>query len=171
MNKVTKELKNKRIKKLLKTLSISVFFSFSVFQFFSLYASPIAFAADASSAAASGGDLDAWLSTFYIWAIGLGGALAVFMIAFAAIDYTASGGDVEKMNGAKEKIVGAVVGLLLLVLTYLIVDALHTEAPGGGGTTTQSQIDTKTGTESGVVAPDKSGKEVKTAPDTPAFEA
>lgn len=74
------------------------------------------------------GDLANYLGSFYSWAVALGGGLAIFSIAFAAIDYAGSGGDVEKINGAKEKIVGAVVGLLLLVLTYLILQALHTQA-------------------------------------------
>lgn len=122
----------------------------------------------ASTAAGSGGDLNAWLGTFYIWAIGIGGALAILMIAMAAIDYASSGGDVEKMNGAKEKIVGAVIGLLLLILTYLIVNALHTEAPDTGSTKTTTPAINPSGTESGVLKPSPENPQGESLPDTPA---
>lgn len=70
--------------------------------------------------------LETYLGEFYTWSIGLGGALAIYTILSAGIDYAASSGDVEKINQAKEKIIGAIAGLLLLVLTFLILQTLHT---------------------------------------------
>lgn len=54
-------------------------------------------------------------------AINLGGALAVIMILFGAFKYVTSAGDDSKAKEGKDVIVGAVVGLALLLLIKLIV--------------------------------------------------
>lgn len=71
--------------------------------------------------------LDTYLPLFYTWSISLGGALAVLMIIIGGYEYATSGGDVEKCNQAKEKIIGSILGLMLLVTAYLIVQALHSK--------------------------------------------
>lgn len=74
-------------------------------------------------------ELETYLGSIYTWSIGIGGALAIFMIATAGIEYASSMGDVEKINKAKERILGSILGLLLLVLTFVIVQSLQSGTP------------------------------------------
>ncbi|MCL5795480.1 MAG: pilin [Patescibacteria group bacterium] len=69
-------------------------------------------------------NLDTWMSNFYVWSVAVGGALAVLVIVWAGYEYATSAGEVEKINKAKEKIIGAVLGLILLVLVALILQAV-----------------------------------------------
>lgn len=83
-----------------------------------------------SKAFAGGGEpffsnsFELYLPGFYMWSLGIGAALAVAVIMWGGFDYATSGGDVEKINQAKEKITGAILGLLILILAALILRAL-----------------------------------------------
>lgn len=105
-----------------------------------------------SLAMAATDNFNDYLGEIYTWSITIGGALAVFTIIWAGFDYAISQGDVEKINTAKEKLAGAFLGLLLLVLTYLIVATLHTGITTTSTTTSKPAINSS-GTEGGVVAP------------------
>jgi len=50
------------------------------------------------------------------------GAIAVIMIIFGAIRYTTSGGDSSHVKAAKDTILYAVVGLVVAILAYAIVN-------------------------------------------------
>lgn len=58
------------------------------------------------------------------WAYGIGTLLAVFMILFGAFSYITSGGNQQGLQNAKDMIVGALIGLALLLLLYLLLPAL-----------------------------------------------
>lgn len=68
--------------------------------------------------------LNAYLNDLYTWIISLGAALTVLIIILGGYEYATSAGDVEKVNHAKEKIIGAIVGLILLLLAALILSSL-----------------------------------------------
>ena len=65
-----------------------------------------------------------YLPMFYLWALVVGGALSIAVLIWAGFDYATSAGDTERTNQAKDKIVGAVLGLLVLILASLILRAL-----------------------------------------------
>lgn len=56
------------------------------------------------------------LNTTYTWA----GIICVLVIVIAGIMYVLSAGDASKIKKAKEAIVGAVVGLAVVLLAYTI---------------------------------------------------
>lgn len=49
------------------------------------------------------------------------GSIAVFILVFAGVRYTISAGDEDMMNGAKEMIKMAFLGLLVIIFAYAIV--------------------------------------------------
>ena len=47
--------------------------------------------------------------------------LALFFLIFAGIQWMTSGGDKQKISAAREKIIFAIVGLLVVLLAYLVI--------------------------------------------------
>ncbi len=99
----------------------------------------------AASAAASPG---AFIANFYIFSLIIGGILAFGVIVFGGVKYMASAGNPSAQGDAKEWIEAALLGLLLLVGVYFILDvinpqilnlnlptltAVNISAPSGGG--------------------------------------
>jgi hypothetical protein len=58
-----------------------------------------------------------------------GGLAVLVFIVWAAFDWITSGGDKEKVAGARKKITNAIIGLVLLALAYFIATLLS-EAVG-----------------------------------------
>lgn len=61
------------------------------------------------------------------------GAVAVIMLIIGGIRYVVSGGDQNAVTGAKNTILYAVIGIVVAVLAYAVVNFVITELPGGGG--------------------------------------
>jgi len=59
------------------------------------------------------------------WAIGIGGVIALGVIVYGGILYTASAGNSSVKGEAKEWIKAAVYGLLLLIGAYLILNTIN----------------------------------------------
>jgi len=62
-----------------------------------------------------------YVNTIYDFAVVAGTSLAVLVIIFAGYKYMASSGDPQSTAEAKELLVGAIVGLVLILLTRLIL--------------------------------------------------
>ena len=62
-----------------------------------------------------------YTSRIYQFAVVIGISLAVLMIIFGGYKYMASSGDPQSIAEAKEILIGAVVGLVLILLTRLIL--------------------------------------------------
>ena len=60
------------------------------------------------------------------------GALAVAFIIYGGIKYTMSGGDSAKVKSAKDTIMYAVVGLIVAILAYAIVNFVIGSVVGNG---------------------------------------
>lgn len=77
-----------------------------------------------------GGDGDAramfagYLQTMYIWGVSIAVALSIIMIIFGGIQYMTTDSISNKTDG-KEKIKGAVVGLILALSSYLILNTIN----------------------------------------------
>ena len=63
------------------------------------------------------------------YAVNLAFALAVLVIVFGALKYVSASGDDAKAKEGKDIIVGALVGLALLLLIKLIIPLLGVELP------------------------------------------
>jgi len=59
------------------------------------------------------------------WAFKFAGVFAFAMIVFAGFEYTTSGGDTNKQKDAQEKIIGAIVGIILLFAFYIILYTIN----------------------------------------------
>jgi len=55
----------------------------------------------------------------------IGGILAFIMIVWGGIEYMISGGDTKRQKSAQEKIVGAIIGLILLFGFWLILNTIN----------------------------------------------
>lgn len=76
------------------------------------------------SAAGNVGPLHAYITGLYDWAIGICASLAVLMIMYGGYRYMASQSEPSAITEAKEIVVSALSGLILLGLVWLIKDAI-----------------------------------------------
>lgn len=65
------------------------------------------------------------------WAIGICGVIAVGVIVYGGILYTASAGNASRKDDAKEWIKAAIYGLVLLLAGYLILNTINPALVGG----------------------------------------
>ena len=65
-----------------------------------------------------------YIIAFYYYAVRLGAVVVVLMIVYAGYTYITSNGDSAKLGNAKERIFGAIIGYLLLLLVGLILQYL-----------------------------------------------
>ncbi|TSC91692.1 MAG: Uncharacterized protein CEN92_210 [Candidatus Berkelbacteria bacterium Licking1014_96] len=65
-----------------------------------------------------------YTNRIYQFAVVIGISLAVLMIIFAGYKYMSSSGDPQSMAEAKEILIGAIVGLILILLTRLILASI-----------------------------------------------
>jgi len=75
--------------------------------------------ANSGSNAGSAGDMVKTISGILIWAVGL---IAVIMIIIGGIKIVTSAGDAGKVKSGRSTIMYAVIGLVLALLAYAIVD-------------------------------------------------
>jgi hypothetical protein len=59
------------------------------------------------------------------WAFRLAGVLAFAMIAYAGFQYLTSGGNTSQQKDAQERIVSAIIGLILLFAFYIILYTIN----------------------------------------------
>jgi hypothetical protein len=69
----------------------------------------------------------ATIEYFYRWGIALGGLAAFVSLVMAGFQYLTSVGNETKMRDAKERINSAVLGLVLLLSSFLILNAINPE--------------------------------------------
>lgn len=65
-----------------------------------------------------------YLVTFYQWFAGAAGVLAVFMVMFGGFQWLTAAGNPGRIGQAKESITGAVVGLILLLGSYVLLNTI-----------------------------------------------
>ena len=78
-----------------------------------------------NEAKVSGNLAGQYIAALYRFFIGIAGIIAVIMIAFGGFAWLFSGGSSEKITKAKEIIFGAVTGLLLALVSYLILYTIN----------------------------------------------
>lgn len=69
--------------------------------------------------------LSSMINVFIRWAFKLAGVFAFAMIVFAGFEYTTSGGNTSKQKDAQERIVSAIIGIILLFSFYIILNTIN----------------------------------------------
>lgn len=77
-----------------------------------------------SSVAVSGTTIGDFIVAFYVWFAGAAGMLAVFMVMFGGWQWLTAAGNAGRIGQAKETITGAVVGLVLLLGSYVLLASI-----------------------------------------------
>ena len=62
-----------------------------------------------------------YVTKLYNWGIGIGSALAIMMLIYAGYLYASSQGNPDSIKQAKDLIIGALVGLALIILAGVIL--------------------------------------------------
>lgn len=65
-------------------------------------------------------------------AIIFAGITAVLLVIYSGIKYITSGGDAKQVEGARNTLTYAIIGLILIILSFAIVNILATFLPGLG---------------------------------------
>ncbi len=66
-----------------------------------------------------------YVNAFYVYFAGVAGILAVIMIMYGGFHYITSLGNPQKMNQGKEIISGALIGLILVLTSYLLLNIIN----------------------------------------------
>jgi hypothetical protein len=64
------------------------------------------------------------IANIIFWAIGLAGTVALFMIIFAGYQLLFSGGDAKAVEGARKTLTFAILGLVLIFLSFMILSTI-----------------------------------------------
>lgn len=69
-------------------------------------------------------DAASLLATVITWLLGFAGALAVVAIIYSGIMYMTAGGDQEKALKARKNLLWAILGVIIVFLSYAIVRSI-----------------------------------------------
>jgi len=72
------------------------------------------------------------------WAFRLAGVLAFVMIVYAGFQYLTSGGNTAQQKDAQERIISAIIGIVLLFAFYIVLYAINPDILSGSSGTTIS---------------------------------
>lgn len=64
------------------------------------------------------------------WLLGLTGAVAIVAVVYSGIMYMTAGGDVTKAEAARKNLIWAITGIVIIVLSFVIVNLVITGAGG-----------------------------------------
>ena len=81
------------------------------------------------------------------WAFRLAGVLAFAMIVYAGFQYLTSGGNTAQQKDAQERIMNAIIGLVLLFAFYIILYTINPDILSGSSGTTISSSEESTAEE------------------------
>lgn len=69
--------------------------------------------------------LEGYISALYQYLIAISGILAGIMIVWAGVKWLMSAGNAEMISDAKHKIGGAIIGLILVVMSYVLLQTIN----------------------------------------------
>jgi len=87
------------------------------------------------------------ISVLIWWAFRLAGILAFVMIVYAGFQYLVSGGNTAQQKDAQERIMNAIIGLVLLFAFYIILYTINPDILSGSSGTTISSSEESTAEE------------------------
>jgi len=82
----------------------------------------------------SGGDLKGTITLVMQWAFGFLGILAVLIILWGGYTWMTAGGDTDKVETAKKILRNGIIGLIIILTSYMIVSTIFNTFYGGGCT-------------------------------------
>ncbi len=98
------------------------------------------------------------ISVLIWWAFRLAGILAFVMIVYAGFQYLVSGGNTAQQKDAQERIMNAIVGLVLLFAFYIILYTINPDIlSGSSGTTISSSEESTTEETQEEIKPQQNG--------------
>ncbi len=65
-----------------------------------------------------------FIATVINWLIGISFGIAVLFLIIGGFRYIVSGGDVESAEAAKNTIINAIIGIIIIILSYVIINAV-----------------------------------------------
>jgi hypothetical protein len=71
------------------------------------------------------GDLGEYISSVYLWMVGAGTTLAIVFVMIGGLQWSFGGVSAEQIGKAKKLMSNAIVGLVLLMSTYLIISTVN----------------------------------------------
>ena len=75
--------------------------------------------------APGGGDISSYFQWVFVFGISIAGILAVLMIVVGGIEYLTAYGNPSKVESAKDRITQAILGLLLAITGWLILNTIN----------------------------------------------
>ncbi|MDP3245311.1 MAG: pilin [bacterium] len=69
--------------------------------------------------------LEGYIAALYKWLVAISGILAGLMITYAGVKWMLASGNPEKINEAKHKVGDAIIGLILVVGSYVIMQTIN----------------------------------------------
>src|SRR5450759_447 len=72
-----------------------------------------------------GGTVGSCVEYLFKWGVGLAGGLALVSFAWGAVMLIASGDSTEIASSAKDRMKGAILGLILTLASWLIIDTIN----------------------------------------------
>ncbi len=67
------------------------------------------------------GDMQCIVNNITSWVLGLAGLVIVLMIVIAGVRYIVSAGNPNQTEGAKKTLVGAIIGLIIIILAKVLI--------------------------------------------------
>lgn len=95
------------------------------------------------------GGIGSYIARLYQIGFGVVGVAAFFSIVFGGLQYTVSAGNPSKISDAKDRIEGAIYGILLLLMSWIILNTINPRIvalgqPGGFDPTSATQYPAET---------------------------
>ncbi len=81
--------------------------------------------------APGGGDISSYFQWIFVFGISIAGILAVLMIVVGGIEYMTAYGNPSKVGDAKDRITQAILGLLLAITGWLILNTISPDLTKG----------------------------------------
>jgi type IV secretory pathway VirB2 component (pilin) len=78
-----------------------------------------------------GTDIQVFLKMIRTWFLGFAGALAVLFIIIGGIEFIASAGNPQRLEGAKKTLTYAIIGLVIVLLSTVILNLIAGDLVGG----------------------------------------
>ena len=69
----------------------------------------------------TGATLGEYIAALYVFFVGAGGILATVMMMWGGLRYVVSGGNPQRISGAKDQITAALSGLIILIASYVLL--------------------------------------------------
>jgi len=89
--------------------------------------------------------IQCYVDKIFTWVAGIAALISVLTIIYSGFLFITSAGNPDKIKTANKALTGAIIGLIIVLLSYAITIYIHQVLTGTGTTSTQTQTQTQTG--------------------------